>query len=218
VDVARALLGRYLVRWRDGRCAVVRLVEVEAYRGAQDPGSHAFRGPTPRNRVMFGEAGHAYVYFTYGNHFMLNLVCGPAGRAGAVLLRGAEPIRGMTALGAWRAARTRAVPPPAPARDGEPASRAYVRWLLAGPARLAAALAIDAADYGRWMCAGGADAGDGRRLLLTAGEPAADAGVQVSGRIGLRHGADLPLRFYVGGSPGVSPARPDLPPRPWSSP
>jgi len=88
---APALLGWYVVA---GPCRG-RIVEAEAYKSIGDPGSHAFRGKTPRNAVMFGQAGLAYVYFTYGNHWMLNVVGGPEGMAGAVLLRAAEPLEGL---------------------------------------------------------------------------------------------------------------------------
>src|SRR4051812_43584569 len=90
LDVARDLLGAVVVH---GRVAV-RLTEVEAYDGGRDPASHAYRGPTPRNAVMFGPAGHAYVYFTYGMHFCMNLVTGPAGAASAVLLRAGDIVAG----------------------------------------------------------------------------------------------------------------------------
>jgi DNA-3-methyladenine glycosylase len=93
--VARDLLGRVLVYdGPDGRRAA-RLVEVEAYLGEQDPASHAFRGPTPRAAVMFGRPGVAYVYFIYGNHHCMNVVAHVTGAAGAVLLRGAEPLAGL---------------------------------------------------------------------------------------------------------------------------
>jgi DNA-3-methyladenine glycosylase len=211
--VARRLLGAYLVRSLEGAAPmVVRLVEVEAYLGDVDPGSHAYRGPTPRNHVMFGDAGRAYVYFTYGNHFMLNVVAGTAGRAAAVLLRGAEPLVGIEAMAALRSAGRR--PARAPARgEGATPARAYVRWLLAGPARLAAALGVDRRDYGLAMVGGPAwPPPPGRAFRLTRGEPPAPEEVRVTGRIGLRQGGDLPLRFFVSGSAGVSAARPDPPP------
>lgn len=213
--VARRLLGAFLVRSLDGEPPmVVRLVEVEAYLGDIDPGSHAYRGLTARNRVMFGEAGRAYVYFTYGNHFMLNVVAGREGRAAAVLLRGAEPVAGLEAMARLRLSVRRPAQPPA-RRQGEPPSRAYVRWLLGGPARLAAALGVDARDYGLDMVAGEAwPPPVGRALHLAHGVPPAPDQVAVSGRIGLRRGGDLPLRFYVAGSAGVSPSRPERLPAP----
>jgi DNA-3-methyladenine glycosylase len=209
VVVARSLLGAVLWRWREGQVCAVRLVETEAYRGEEDPGSHAYRGPTPRNRVMYGPGGRAYVYFTYGSHWLLNVVTGPQGQAGAVLLRGAEPVAGLEVLAAQRAARSRSTPPPL--SQGEP-TPAYVRWLLAGPARLAAALGVDGDDYGLPMVGSQAPPWPapppGRGFLLVAGSPPREEEVQVSGRIGLRHGAHLPFRFYLPSSPGVSPARP----------
>src|SRR3954463_2055001 len=122
LEVARDLLGAVLV------CGDValRLTEVEAYAGGHDPASHAFRGPTPRNSVMFGPGGHAYVYFTYGMHFCMNLVCGPDGSASAVLLRAGEVVAGLETARARR--------PGATDRD-----------LARGPARLTKALAVDRA-------------------------------------------------------------------------
>ena len=91
LEVARDLLGAVVV----ASGVSVRLTEVEAYAGARDPASHAFRGRTPRNDVMFGPPGHAYVYFTYGMHYCMNLVCGPDGEASAVLLRAGEVVAGL---------------------------------------------------------------------------------------------------------------------------
>lgn len=210
--VAPMLLGACLVRTLAGRRSVVRLVEVEAYRGSDDPGSHAYRGATSRNRVMFGPAGCAYVYFTYGSHFMLNVVCGPEGRAGGVLLRGAEPVEGVDAMTDWRQRGRHVAPSPPLLPEGRP-SDAYVRWLLAGPARLAAALGVNAADNGLPMTGEGEAQGHvaGRGFLLVHGGPVAAAAVRTSGRIGLSRAQDLPLRFYLASSPGVSRARPAVP-------
>lgn len=174
--VAPELLGKVLVH--GGRAG--RIVEVEAYAGADDPGSHAFRGPTPRTGVMFGPAGHLYVYLSYGMHWCANVVCDEVGTAGAVLLRAASPLTGVEAM---RAARPRA------RRD---------RDLTSGPARLTQALGLDGsfggadlvtADRGVWL------ADDG------GGEGPAPA---TSTRIGLSAGSDLPWRWYRAGDPYVS--------------
>ena len=96
LDVAPLLLNKLLVHDDpSGTRLAARLVEVEAYRGAQDPGSHAYRGMTPRNRTMFGPAGHLYVYFSYGTHWCMNVVCGEDGVASAVLLRAGAPVEGI---------------------------------------------------------------------------------------------------------------------------
>ena len=103
-DVAPLLLGKLLVR-SDGRAA--RLVEVEAYMGAEDPGSHAYRGLTRRTATMFGQPGRLYVYFTYGMHWCANVVCSPEGISSAVLLRAAEPLEGLAKMqeARWRGQR-----------------------------------------------------------------------------------------------------------------
>jgi len=136
LEVAPDLLGRVLVRRTEEGRMELRLTEVEAYAGAIDPGSHAFRGRTPRNAVMFGPPGHAYVYFTYGMWHCLNLVCGPEGEASGVLLRAGEILRGAElARPRRRSAR----------KDAE---------LAKGPARLATALDVPGSLNGTDVCAG----------------------------------------------------------------
>lgn len=174
--MAPDLLGKLVVHGS----RVGRLVEVEAYAGAEDPGSHAHRGPTPRTEVMFGPSGHLYVYFSYGMHWCANVVCGPRGTAGAVLLRAASPVAGVEEM---RAARPRA------RRD---------RDLTSGPARLTQALGIDGSYGGADLVTGDRDvwlADDGDPCSV---EPCA------SPRVGLSAGAELPWRWYRAGDPYVS--------------
>ncbi|QEO10830.1 DNA-3-methyladenine glycosylase [Protaetiibacter larvae] len=177
-EVAPLLLGARLT----GRGVAVRLTEVEAYLGATDPGSHAFRGITPRTRTMFGEPGHLYVYFSYGMHVCANIVCSPPGTASAVLLRAGEVVDGIER-----------------ARERRLASRQDVD-LARGPARLTRALGIvlgdDAAALG----------GDPFALEL----PGRPAPVAVGPRVGVSGagGTDaFPLRFWIPGDPTVSAYR-----------
>ena len=161
-QVAPALLGRILVTVADGVVTGGRIVETEAYLGSDDPGSHAAtRGITARNAVMYGPPGHAYVYFTYGNHHMLNVVCCPRGTAGAVLIRALEPTIGLEIMSVRR--------------PGRPPSE-YTN----GPGKLAAALGIDLADNGVRL-------NDGRIWLYDAPAPDSDR-IATSGRIGLSAG------------------------------
>ena len=185
-EVARALLGATVAHGG----VVVRLTEVEAYAGQADPGSHAFRGRTARNAVMFGPPGRVYVYFTYGMHFCMNLVCGPPGTAGAVLLRAGEVVEG-AAVAAAR--RTTAKAP---------------RDLARGPARLTVALGVDRSHDG-------ADATDaGSPLVVRAGSAPDAAGVRSGPRVGVAGaGAGHPWRFWVDGDPTVSTYRPAVPRR-----
>ncbi|MFJ3764358.1 DNA-3-methyladenine glycosylase [Streptomyces sp. NPDC090082] len=189
LEVAPDLLGRTLVRTTDEGRMELRLTEVEAYAGAIDPGSHAFRGRTARNAVMFGPPGHAYVYFTYGMWHCLNLVCGPEGHASGVLLRAGEIVEGAgQARPRRRSARS----------DHE---------LAKGPARLATALDIALSLNGTDACAGQ----DGALALLTGTPPAADR-VSSGPRTGVGgDGAPHPWRFWITGDPTVSPYRPHTP-------
>lgn len=136
--VARDLLGCQLVRAIDGEICTGRIVEVEAYGGRRDPSAHSFRGPTDRCRSMFGPVGHAYVYFTYGNHHCINVVAGDRRQACAVLIRAVEPLRGTDGLRRRRLAACR------PGRThARLSSGAYDHELASGPGRLTQAFAID---------------------------------------------------------------------------
>ena len=177
VTLARDLLGRVLFyRTAEGLLAG-RIVETEAYTGATDPASHAFRGPTARNAVMFGPAGHAYVYFTYGMHHCLNITAERAGQPGAVLLRAMEPVSGIALI------RARG--------DRGPEAR-----LLSGPGKIGRAFGLTLADNGRDFTRG--------PLGVVAGSPIPGRAVAVSRRIGISRAVDLPYRFAVIGSRSVS--------------
>jgi DNA-3-methyladenine glycosylase len=189
LDVAPLLLGQVVEHVTAEGPVAVRLTEVEAYEGEADPGSHAYRGKTKRNAVMFGEPGHVYVYFTYGMHWCANLVCGPPGRASAVLLRGGEVVSGL------ELARSRR---PASKRDAD---------LARGPARLATSLGLTGVHDGLDVC------GDGPLRVLQ-GEPVAASGVRTGPRVGVSGpGGVPPWRFWADGEPTVSVYRPAIPRR-----
>lgn len=180
LTVAHELLGCEL--WvKNGKSVCAgRLVEVEAYIGEEDPACHAHRGRTSRNHVMYGPPGRAYVYFTYGNHWMLNFVTEDEGFPAAVLIRGIEPIEGIATL-----RRRRQV-----ARDFE---------LTSGPGKLTAAFRITGDDNGARL--------RGPRLLVTAGLEATTERVATSGRIGVNEGHERPWRFFYESNPWVSKFR-----------
>ena len=182
LEVAPELLNKVLVA-PDGRAG--RIVEVEAYRGADDPGSHGFRGMTRRNATMFGPPGHLYVYFTYGMHWCANVVAETDGVAAAVLLRALTPLEGLEAMYAARGPTAR--------RD---------RDLCSGPAKLTQALGIDGGIDGGLD---GADLVSGDRGVTIAndGQPPPSEPA-VTARIGLTNGADLPWRFCVAGAADLS--------------
>ncbi len=169
----------------------VRLTEVEAYAGESDPGSHAFRGPTPRTRVMFGPAGHLYVYFTYGMHWCANVVCGPDGDASAVLLRAGEVVDGDHLAAARRQGIAR--------RD----------WAR-GPARLATTLGLTGEHTGIDACGATATVS-----FSAPARPDARNVVRTGPRVGVAgaggDAATFPWRFWIDGEPSVSAYRPAKP-------
>jgi DNA-3-methyladenine glycosylase len=184
-EVAPDLLGRVLVRrLADDTRLVVRIVESEAY-APDDPASHAFRGPTERNAVMFGPAGHLYVYFSYGVHWCANVVTGRRQEGSAVLLRAAEPLLGLEAMASLRGLED-------------------VRKLCAGPGRLTQALAIsrddDGADVVRDPC-----------IAIHEGEPLEPDRIVTTTRVGISVGVEARWRYLEEGSPWVSPGRPAVP-------
>lgn len=181
LEVAPELLGCVLASTAGGVIVAGRIVETEAYLGSDDAGSHAAtKGITGRNAVMYGPPGHVYVYFTYGNHFMLNLVCSPAGTAGAVLIRALEPVWGVGEM-ALRRGRDR------------------LGDLCSGPGKLAQALGVDLSDNGAPLGVG--------RLQVYAGLRSQQGEIATSTRVGLSQGHDLPYRFYLAGSEFVSKGR-----------
>jgi len=184
VPAARGLLGCRLT----GHGVTVRITEVEAYAGtAGDPASHAHRGRTPRNAVMFGPSGHAYVYFTYGMHWCVNVVTGPDGEASAVLLRAGEVVDGLDV-----------------ARSRRPAVRRDVE-LARGPARLCAALGVDRSVYGADLL------GDGPVRLRPPLDPVPEASIVAGPRVGVTGAHDVPWRFWAAGDPTVSAYRRHVP-------
>lgn len=180
LDVARRLLGCILVRVVGGGRVAGRIVELEAYCGTDDPAGHAFRGMTQRNAVMFGEPGHAYVYFTMGMHWCLNVTTEKKGTPGAVLVRALEPLEGVGFMIRERGTST-------------------LEELTAGPAKLTKALRID----GRLN---GEDLTKSRRLFLERGPRVKRPGV--SSRVGISEGTERRWRFYVRGSRFVSKGKP----------
>ena len=180
LEVAPRLLGAVLRHTSADGDVALRLTEVEAYDGANDAGSHAFRGRTRRNTVMFGPPGHLYCYFTYGMHVCCNVVTGVEGVASAVLLRAGEVVDGIEL-----------------ARSRRP--RASDRDLARGPARLCSALGIGLGDDG-------ADLVSGPITLTPAAAPAGE--ISTGPRVGLRGDPDRPWRFWLTGEKTVSAYRP----------
>jgi DNA-3-methyladenine glycosylase len=187
LTVARELIGCLFVHDGPVGRMVVRLVEVEAYRGTIDPGSHGYRGPTPRTETMYGPPGHLYVYFTYGMHWCANVVCARPGVCEAVLLRAGQPVAGVELMRRLR---------------GNIASD---RLIASGPARLCQAMGIDRRHDGATLLRGGSlwCAEDSITDELREGD------VAQTTRIGLAKGRgdDIPWRFVIPGHPHASRRR-----------
>jgi DNA-3-methyladenine glycosylase len=178
-EVAPALLGWRLSHTTDEGTVTVELTEVEAYMGQADPASHAYRGPTPRNEVMFGEAGHLYVYRSYGMHWCCNVVTGHDGSASAVLLRAGRVVEGSDL------ART---------RRGE---RVKDRSLARGPGCLGQALGLHREHNG-------VDVLTSATVTLRPGDPVPQSRIRSGHRVGVSLAHDVPWRFWVDGDPTVS--------------
>jgi DNA-3-methyladenine glycosylase len=186
--VARALLGKILLRrLPSGDIVAGRVVETEAYLGERDLAAHSAVGKTPRNEVMFGPAGHAYVYLSYGMHYCMNVSCELSGKAGAVLFRALEPVANIVQMEKWRKISIR---PDPDQRD--------LKLLTSGPGRLAQALHITrAVDNGKDLTSPDSD-------LYIADDGFPKPRIKTSPRIGITKSADLPLRFYIEENPFVS--------------
>ncbi len=201
--VARELLGKLLIRSEGRKLLAGRIVEDEAYLGADDPAAHAYRGRTPRNAVLFGPPGHAYVYFIYGNHYCLNVSCMLEGHGGGVLLRAMEPVIGIEEM-----AEARGLNIPTAANEagmGHPNAGlfrpAQLRLISSGPGRMSEALGITRErDNAKDMTSKRSDlwfADDGHRPEKIATTP----------RIGITKAVERPLRFIVAGNRYVSGKR-----------
>jgi DNA-3-methyladenine glycosylase len=180
--VAAEVLGKLLVRRASGTLLVGRIVEVEAYFGQDDPAAHAAAGRTARNAVLFGPAGHAYVYFIYGMYSCLNLSCEPEGHAGCVLVRALEPLTGLPQMASARGLSSTAAP----------------RLLTSGPGRLCQAFGLTRASHN------GVDLLDGRSDLQLREDRYIVPGVVVTPRIGITKAVERPLRYLIEGNPCVS--------------
>ncbi|HVP64205.1 MAG TPA: DNA-3-methyladenine glycosylase [candidate division Zixibacteria bacterium] len=189
-EVAPELLGKLLVR-RQGRTLLAgRIVEIEAYLGEGDPAAHAYSGRTPRNAVLFGPAGHAYIYFIYGMHFCANISCMKEGEAGGVLLRALEPIVGVAEMAESRGLVL-----------GEHPSVVKLRQIASGPGRLCQALGITRErDNGKDLCGAKSD-------LWVADDDHEPARVISTPRIGIRKAVDEPLRYFIAENRYVSGAK-----------
>ncbi len=180
VEVARDLLGHLIYAEKNGRLLGGRIVETEAYLYRDDPACHASRGMTERNRVMFEPGGVLYVYFIYGMYYCINLVTGPEGEGTAVLVRAIEPLEGIDVM----------------RRNRKKASRDID--LANGPGKLAQAFGITLEDNGTDLARGHI------RVYLDKKYIASRPAIICTTRVGIKHAAERPLRFYIKGSPWIS--------------
>jgi DNA-3-methyladenine glycosylase len=189
--VAPELLGKVLVRQEGRSLRAGRIVEVEVYLGADDAAAHAAAGETARNRVLFGPAGHAYVYFTYGMHYCLNVSCMRAGQAGSLLIRALEPLAGISAMAKARGLDERKQ------RD----SGQQLRLIASGPGRLCQAMSITRPrDNGQDLT--------GRTSGLWIGDDGyLPQGIIRTPRIGITKSVEMPLRYFIAGNEFVSGRR-----------
>ena len=190
VTVARELLGKLLVRRAGRKLLAGRIVEDEAYLGTEDPAAHAYSGRTPRNAVLFGPPGHAYVYFIYGNHYCLNVSCMPEGHGGGVLFRAMEPVEGIEAMAETRGLELDSLQRPS-----------QLRMISSGPGRMSQALGITRErDNAKDLTSRRSDlwfAEDGYRA----------EGIVATPRIGITKAVEAPLRFLIAGNEYVSGKR-----------
>jgi len=182
LKVAKDLLGKYLVRRLGINLLVGKIVEVEAYLGELDPASHAYRGITKRNEVMFRTGGHLYVYFTYGMHFCCNVVTEQKGKGRAVLLRAVEPEEGLNVMEKNRGRAGVVKSPPL--------------TLTNGPAKLCQAFGIKQNENGADLL--------GDQIFLGRGERVPASDIAAGPRIGIKNGREKKWRFYIKGNPFVS--------------
>jgi len=191
--VARALLGKLLIRKTSRGILAGRIVETEAYLGQGDAAAHAAAGRTARNSVLFGPPGRAYVYFIYGNHYCLNVSCLPDGAPGCVLFRALEPVAGIEQMSKARGIEL--------AKESGLKKISLLKKISSGPGRLAEALEITRArDNGRSLVSARSDlriVDDGYRVRR----------VMVTPRVGIVKSAEHPLRYFIAGNPFVSGRR-----------
>ena len=188
--VARALLGKLLVRKTPGGLLAGRIVETEAYLGQGDAAAHTAAGRTARNSVLFGPPGHAYVYFIYGNYYCLNVSCLPDGVPGGVLFRALEPLVGIEQMAKARGIEL--------AKEADLKNIALLKKISSGPGRMSEALSVTRElDNGKNLVSARSDlriVDDGHRVRR----------ITVTPRIGIVKSADQPLRYFIAGNPFVS--------------